>query len=140
MKITFIVGLPGSGKTHLGDRLSDLQGVIHIDDISTKCNPLDKLKVLMGQDMIISDVFLCREKERIKAVECINRIAKETGFKYDIEWIFFENNPEQCLKNVKFREKKGDKRLVTDFINAMSLEYTIPVDSPQWKVWCDNGL
>lgn len=136
MKITFIVGLPGSGKTHLGNQLLDLQGGVFLDDIST----LNQIKESMGQDIIISDVFLCRKKERDKATRMINKIAKEAGFQYDIEWVFFENNPEQCLKNVEYREKQGDKRRVTDFINAMSLEYTIPTDVPQWKVWCNYGI
>lgn len=135
MKITFIVGLPGSGKTYFGNQLLDLRGGVFLDDIST----LNQIKGSIGQDIIISDVFLCREKERDKATRIINKIALKVGFQYDIEWVFFENNPAQCLKNVEYREKQGDKRRVTDFINAMSLEYTIPTDAPQWKVWCNYG-
>ena len=56
-----IVGMPGSGKTYLGSKLSGT----FFDDFSLM-NKDEALKNVSG-DIIIADVFLCEEENRILA-------------------------------------------------------------------------
>jgi broad-specificity NMP kinase len=64
MKITCIVGLPGSGKTTLGNQLAD---GLWLDDISV-IGGLSLLKDAINygwESIIVSDVFLCRPIDRL---------------------------------------------------------------------------
>lgn len=127
MKITFLVGLPGSGKTHYGNLLAEDPNVVYIDDISVREDPMREIQLAMGvEHILISDVFLCREEERKKAIRVVRRIAALERFDYEVDWVFFENNPEQCLKNVAYRDKQGDHRAVNGLIRELTKEYKIP--------------
>ena len=125
MKIIFLVGLPGSGKTYLGKQLeSDTS--LFIDDISISNDGLTSLINAINSNnyktIIVADVFLCKHFERILAFSFLRYI----NYSGDIEWIFFENDPEKCLKNV---EKRADGRKVERLIMELSKKYTIPVNS-----------
>ena len=112
-KITLLCGLPCCGKTTLGNELAK-SGTLFVDDISLK-----GLKSIENNvsPLIVADVFLCREKERKAAT----KLLIEKG--YEIEWIFFENNLEKCLQNMKTR---ADGRKVEGLIRLLNKEYTIP--------------
>lgn len=119
MKITIIVGLPGSGKTTYGNTL---EGVF-IDDLSiVGLDILQKEIKSSTPHIIISDVFLCREKDRSLAQIWLQQNAPE----YEVDWIFFENNPEKCRNNVKRRMKAGDDRKVFNLIDELSRVYRFP--------------
>jgi hypothetical protein len=112
--------LPASGKSYLGNQI---EHELFIDDISVngglEClNGLDDYE----EEIIISDVFLCLQKNREKATEIITKLYP----KATIEWIFFENNPDKCFKNLEKRKKSGDNRKVSNMISMMSKLYTIP--------------
>jgi hypothetical protein len=140
MKITFLVGLPGSGKTHYGNQICDSGVGVYLDDISVMDDPLDSIKTYMGwPHILISDVFLCREQEREKAVRTVQKIAAAEGCEYDLEWVFFENNPDQCLKNVAHRAKQGDTRPVAGLIRDLTKEYKIPEGVEVRKIWDGAG-
>lgn len=119
-KITLLVGLPGCGKTFLGNELAK-SGAMFIDDISLlgKFKSLQEAIINNIAHIIVADVFLCRNTERINAVKTIHKITNN----YILEWIFFDNDPEQCRENVKNRQ---DGRLVNGLINQLNKEYTIP--------------
>lgn len=116
MKITLICGLPGSGKTFLGNELAK-KGLLFIDDISIQ--GLSPLKQAMygESDIVLADTFLCRENERKLAASWLKLFGCE------IEWIFFENDPETCLKNVV---QRSDGRKVEELIGVLTKEYVIP--------------
>lgn len=113
-KITLLIGLPGSGKSFLGRQLS-IQGAYFIDDISIK--GLTSLTDVIGKHkhIVVSDAFLCCEKYR--------KAAKKLLQEHEVEWIFFENNPEKCRRNVI---RRNDGRKVDGLIKQLSLEYVIP--------------
>jgi predicted kinase len=113
LKITLLCGLPCCGKTTLGNELAK-NGTLFVDDISLKGLKSIKNNV---SPLIVADVFLCREKERKAAT----KLLTEKG--YEIEWIFFENNLEKCLQNMKTR---ADGRKVEGLIRLLNKEYTIP--------------
>ena len=118
-KIILIAGLPGSGKSFLGKQLSE-DGACFIDDISTDVEGLSKLldATKKYDKVVVADTFLCREKDRENATKYLSRIEN-----VEIEWIFFENNPEKCRKNVA---RRNDGRKVYGLITQLSKEYVIP--------------
>jgi hypothetical protein len=128
-KLIVITGLPCSGKTYLAKSLLCSNGVL-LDDISLL--GLSALRNTVGQEQIIvTDPFLCREPQRKKAEKWFNEIA--VG--YEIEWIFFENAPEKCLKNVGHR---NDGRLVEKFIKSLSKDYVIPNGVKPVEIWQES--
>lgn len=129
MKIVMIVGLPGSGKTHLGDKMR----IPFFDDFSL-IGKEDFLKAIGNFNIpkiAVADVFLCREKDRIAAEKWL----KETFPDVELEWIFFENSPEKCYKNVERRIKEGDGRKVQGLIKILSECYSIPDGVETIKVY-----
>jgi predicted kinase len=135
MKITFICGLPGSGKTYLGEQLSLADdNVTYLDDITVRggLNELqDAINVLGADNIVVSDVFLCRKKDREAAVRILGKMAPE----YALEWVFFENAPDKCMRNVEHRNKNGDSRAVKGLIQTLTKEYTIPEGVTTREIW-----
>lgn len=135
-KIIMLCGLPGSGKSFLGDAIFDeclnhtAECPIFLDDMGTDHTLEDLAKAVEDEYelIIISDVNLCREEARISATERIKEIAPD----YQIEWTFFENDPAKCLKNVDYRD---DGRLVKGLITHLSKSYTIPSGAAVKKIW-----
>jgi predicted kinase len=127
--ITFIVGLPGSGKSCLGKEMIN-ENTVFLDDISIL--GIDAVVKNKDKDLVISDVYLCLDNERTKAVNVINKLIPNCK----INWIYFENNPGQCLKNVERRKKDGDVRKVEELIRLLSKDYK-PQENIR-KVWCDH--
>lgn len=127
-KITVLVGLPGSGKSYYIKQNSDSKTII-VDDPKNANELPDKLT----SDLIIADCHLCREKTR----ESLNKILQIRYPKAEINYVFFENNPEQCLKNVKFR---NDGRFVEPTIKNYSKEYSIPENATVLPVFDTSTL
>ena len=125
MKFVFICGLPGSGKTHLGRQMGEL----FLDDICQTCGK-DRLKDdFPTKTVIVADPSLCRSLNRIVAEE----IVKVCHPNCEVEWIFFENNPEQCWQNVRNRE---DSRIISRHsIFDLSRHYQVPPDVKVLSVW-----
>lgn len=124
--ITFVVGLPASGKTHyaksLGGRL--------IDD------PKDFKKDIFPYltedcELVIADPFLCSSASRERATNWILEILPGA----ELKWVFFENNPEQCLRNAAKRMEEGDDRKVAGSIKSMSKSYKVPEGEKCLPVW-----
>ena len=129
MKITMIVGPPGAGKTFLGNTMKDIFNIPFIDDISIPGQlDLFEYNLKLGKDVIIADVFFCLEAERLKAVNFIHKLIQNV----EIEWIYFENDPEKCLKNVK---QRADGRAVEGLIRHLTKEYKIPENVEAKEIW-----
>jgi len=127
--ITFIVGLPGSGKSCLGNEMIN-ENTVFLDDISKL--GVEKIIENKDKDLVISDVYLCLDDERMKAINVINKLIPDCK----INWIYFENNPGQCLKNVERRKKDGDDRHVEELVKLLSKDYK-PQENIR-KVWCEH--
>lgn len=120
-----IVGMPGSGKSHLAYSMA-LPNALVIDDIKT-VDDLPENNVY--EHIIITDPYFCLSLARHYADELLN-------LKYgDLEWIFFENNKEKCLANVIHRD---DDRKVAGLIRFLNETYDIPADYTPREIW-QNG-
>ena len=141
MKIYILVGLPASGKTYYGLKLSDKLKCTFVDDISLnhRVNSLEYAIRHKEDNIVVSDINLCRSNEREKCKSWLERNAKE----YEVEFIFFENNPNACLANSKRRMLNGDDRKVDGAIQQLSEVYKIPdnVKSiPCYELIAFNGI
>lgn len=124
--ILFIVGLPGSGKSTLARKINaDNQNKYKIID-DPKISKDDIIPYL-GKDLIITDPHLCFEKNRYSAIKLISDNKEDVK----IDWIFFENDPDSCIKNSKNRKGKE----VSSFIKNFSKFYTIPKNSTILSVY-----
>ena len=113
MKITLIIGLPGSGKSYYANTL----GGTVIDDPKN----LSEISDHKCEHLIITDPNLCSTDTLL----CAEAILKSLYNVKDIEKIYFENDPEQCLKNAINRKDKK----VDNFIKQYSKIYKIPEGS-----------
>lgn len=114
MKVTLVAGLPGSGKTFMLRSMRE-DGATCIDDI----RDLSDLPEQPVPWLAISDVNFCRQDVR-DAAEF--EIARRFG-SVDLEWIFFENDPDQCRANAIGR---NDDRDVHADIDALCRLYAVP--------------
>lgn len=115
MKITALIGLPGSGKSHYLFKFKNNPDYIIIDDPKSK----DELPENTDKNIIIADCHLCIPSIRIQ----FEKIIKDKYPNHLIELVFFENNPEMCHKNSNYR---NDGRVVNLTINEYSKKYVIP--------------
>ena len=128
--VIFIVGLPGSGKTHLANRINrDNNGIFHI--INDPTNFEKDIKPYLGNNLIITDPHLIFKKNRDLAESKISKLLPETK----IDWFFFENNPKQCLINSRNRGKK-----VSSFITNFYKYYHIPEKSNLVSVYSNRDF
>jgi len=126
INLTFIIGLPCSGKTTFLKGISN--SCLKIDD------PIDfnkdvKEKILKyisklnwsfhKKEIYISDCNFCIDDVLINAITKIEDININFNFKY----IYFENNVDKCLINLKKRTDKGDNRKVENYIKQLSKIY-----------------
>jgi adenylate kinase family enzyme len=125
MKFIFLVGLPGSGKTYMGKQM----GGLFLDDICWTCGK-DRLKELFTSQMVIvADPSLCRSENRFFA----EKMVKEYHPGCEVEWIYFENNPEKCWNNIQHR--KDGRKISKYSLNNMSKRYKIPEGASCVQVW-----
>lgn len=119
-QLIILVALPGSGKSFYGNSLKKLLGTScnFIDDINN-LNPLeDSLKNF--KTTIIADPLLTSDKTRK-----LSETYLKTYFpKVSIQWIFWENNPEDAWINIK---KRNDGRIISQsFLKQLSSQYNPP--------------
>lgn len=129
MKIICIGGLPGSGKTYLGKELALKYGYILFDDINSETFCKLKLAIKNSQSVVITDPYFCVIRDRLYAEKTFKLINPAC----EIEWILFENDPQLCKINVKFR---NDGRKVDMHINSLTKKYNFDGVTniiPVWK-------
>jgi thymidylate kinase len=118
-QIICIVGLPGSGKTTLARKMKKYGGGILLDDLKN----IIWLKLVMFLGVVtiyVTHPNLCLARER----KSFEQKIKEINPNYKISWMFFENNPENCWKNVQARKDKRNisKNEIKYYYNNYFLE------------------
>lgn len=88
-----IVGMPGSGKSKFLSQ--DFGGFVPYDDVGGEDKWWQILQALkQGKPVVFSDIEFCNEDRRLRLEEVLECRAT---------WIFFENNPLQCVMNCMHR-------------------------------------
>lgn len=136
-KLIIIVGLPGSGKSRLGNQIIEKIGGIFIDDVD-KAGGLTKIIEASAQaptNIVLSDPHLCTKENQVNA----RRFFESELQNYKAQWLFFENNPQKCIINIEHRMKLGDAREVHKVVKLWSPQYYIPPDIPRLIIWQPGG-
>lgn len=123
MAVAFlIIGLCGSGKTHLAKDMIKRNAEFTTDPLSMVLidDPKDLKEINecieLGANIIVCDPHLCDAKNREAAKKYLE--SKD----YRVWEYFFENDPEQCHRNIVDRD---DGRYIT-LAGLKSFNYTIP--------------
>jgi len=140
MKIILVIGLPCSGKTHLAEQRANEFRAILLDDASKKFTKDEmKFKILLGyqedRDVILTDPYFCRENTRRNFRDWVH----EFDIPVKVEYIFFENDADKCLNNMRHRMAQGDDRKVEGAIRTMTRTYEIPDGVEPLEIWQPEG-
>ena len=122
-KFVWIHGLPGSGKTYLANQINQNNEYTVLDDI----NDMSKVQAEMdkGSNIILSSPYF-EKYIGMMSLEARLRKALE-GSDYELEEIWFENNPENCIKNINSRTGHNIKAsILAPEVMALSTRYRIP--------------
>ena len=130
-KVTFVIGLSGSGKTHMVDGMT---GVRKIQESFFARKDEFFAAITAGEDCVVSERAFLRKANQEAIVREILATAPDT----EIEWFCFENNLEKANRNCR-RERK-DKQPGSEAahmaMNAMeSPLYTYPAGAAILPIW-----
>lgn len=104
--LIIVIGLPGSGKTHLCQQLHDDHDYAIFDDFITYFFNNELVQHLQkGHKTCINDPRLCNPITFDKYINIFKQIIDLD----QIHIVLFENNPESCIKNVIHRNKYIDQ-------------------------------
>ena len=108
-KVTFVLGLAGSGKTPYAEKLKAETGAEYFEGTeNSQKNILRKQRMLQhlvsGGDCVVEEIAYCLPSFREGIVaELCSRVPN-----VEIDWVCFENDIESANWNVVHRTHKGD--------------------------------
>ena len=132
-KFFVVIGLPGSGKSHLVRDLHKKYCAFAVEDYMkdsikglpqlTKSQHHNKLMCSLreGRNCVIADIEFCKRCRRDE----LERIVQDVVPGIKIKWRYFENDPEKCIKNVKHRNSPNAQEEI-EKIGCLSKQYYIP--------------
>jgi len=125
-KITFILGLSGSGKTYLSERLKKDTGAEVFTNLLADDSGLTALieSLLDGKDCIVDEVRFCLPAYREQILQSLSQITS-----LDMRWICYENDLERANWNVIHRTNKGDPEGHLDINLRLHPHYTYPANA-----------
>lgn len=127
--LILLVGLPGSGKTWYANNVLEYDYFIddpkRLDEFPRDVNQSDRI--------VIAHPMLCASRKLAEPFLASMYPDHET------QWIFFENNPQKCKKNVVYRMKQGDNRNLGNSIDHISSLYCIPSDVKTLSIWSQEN-
>lgn len=133
-EIVLICGLPGSGKTILAYQLaSEHSNSLVIDDPSINGVP-EIINIEDYNHVFIPDPAFCKTNTRIAAIQLLTNMYKNVSIKS----VFFENNPEQCIKNSQKRIEQEPNKRVESYIQYLTVWYNITSNSIVHEVFSDE--
>lgn len=108
IEIIVIVGLPGSGKTHLAMSLADQNSTV-IDDFNRDLSRVAQFEARPTPKLIITDPLLCKINRDTAYRKLSQWFSAIDAGDATVEFISFENDPAACWKNIQMRD---DGRLI----------------------------
>ena len=122
-KVTFILGLCGSGKTSLAQQLKKETGAQVFENLLSDGGSLPALLACLreGRDCIVDEVRLCLPMYRDGIVQHLSRITD-----LETHWICYENDLESANWNVIHRKDKGDPEGHLDINLRLHPNYEYP--------------
>jgi deoxyadenosine/deoxycytidine kinase len=125
-KVTFIIGLSGSGKTYLSEHLKKETDAAVFTNLLADDSSLNALmeSLRAGKDCIIDEVRFCLPAYREQILRSLSQIAN-----LDMRWICYENDLETANWNVIHRTNKGDPEGHLDLNLRLHPHYTYPVNA-----------
>jgi len=125
-KITFILGLSGSGKTYLSERLKKETGAEVFTNLLSDDSSLTALVESLrdGKDCIVDEVRFCLAAYREQILKSLAQITS-----LDMRWICYENDLETANWNVIHRTNKGDPEGHLDINLRLHPHYTYPANA-----------
>lgn len=127
-QVWMVVGLPGSGKSAFSKQLAEALDFAWLDDPGTRLtqeqlqDELQELSSGHARGLIVSDPTLCYEENRRAAVELVQQVLGSP----QLVWVYFENDPAQCLANSRARALEHPHLKVERFIEEASKVYRPP--------------
>jgi deoxyadenosine/deoxycytidine kinase len=125
-KLTFILGLSGSGKTYLSERLKKETGAEVFTNLLADDSGLTSLIAFLrdGKDCIVDEVRFCLPAYREQILQSLSQITS-----LDMRWICYENDLETANWNVIHRTNKGDPEGHLDLNLRLHPHYTYPANA-----------
>ena len=125
-KLTFILGLSGSGKTYLSERLKRETGAEVFTNLLADESGLTALIAFLraGKDCIVDEVRFCLPAYREQILQSLSQITS-----LDMRWICYENDLETANWNVIHRTNKGDPEGHLDLNLRLHAHYTYPANA-----------
>jgi len=122
-RVTFILGLSGSGKTYLAGKLKQETGAEVFENILSDSSRLAALSDWLGQgkDCIVDEVRFCLPAYRQEIVQTLSQIAG-----VEMHWLCYENDLESANWNVIHRKDKGDPEGHLDINLRLHPHYEYP--------------
>jgi hypothetical protein len=122
-KVTFILGLSGSGKTYLSRRLQTETGAELFENVLSDDTSVPALIECLkaGKDCIVDEVRFCLPTYRDGIIQPLSQIPG-----LETHWICFENDLESANWNVMHRTNKGDPEGHLDLNLRLHPHYEYP--------------
>lgn len=125
-KVTFILGLSGSGKTHLSEQLKKETGAEIFANLLSDDSRLSALIECLrhGKNGIVDEVRFCLPAYREQIIQSLAQISD-----LEMRWICYENDLETANWNVIHRTNKGDPEGHLDINLRLHPHYTYPANA-----------
>ena len=122
-KVILIVGMPGSGKTKLGNQLiEEIEDSVFFDSVTNNTEMEHISNACTSyKTVIMASPYLCIDSSRERAAKFFKQINK----KVKIIWKFFDYDVQACVKNHPEIKRK---------IFEVAEHYTIPPRTKKLKV------